>query len=287
MKRRSKAGKSARRELAPPKRRRTPPKAVPGRRSSSSPEEREIARLTRERDEALEQQAATSDILKVISGSAFNLQTVLDTLTASAARLFAADMGFIFQQDGDVLRLVANIGVSQEAERHWLEHPIPIGPGSTTARALLERRTIRIPDVLADPEYRSTRAQELAGYRSTLAVPLLRDGTTIGIFALGRRAPNPFTDKQAELVASFADQAVIAIENARLLNDLRQRTTDLSEALQQQTAAADVLRIHQQLARRSSAGFHFNARKCRSHLRRQVRQHLSLGRWSWPSRRCS
>jgi GAF domain-containing protein len=190
---------------------------------------------TRELTDSLQQQTATADVLRVIIRSAFNLQAVLNTLTESAARLCAADLGLIFQQDGDVLRLVANFGVSREAERYWLEHPVPVGRGSTSGRALLEGRAIRIPDV-SDPEYRATRYQELAGYRSTLSVPLLRDGTTIGVFGLRRREPNPFTDKQAELVTTFADQAVIAIENARLLNELR-------ESLQQQTATADVLKV--------------------------------------------
>ena len=196
----------------------------------------ENARLLAELRESLQQQTATADVLRVISRSAFNLQAVLTTLTESAARLCAADLGLIFQQDGDVLRLVADFGISREAERYWLEHPVPVGRGSTSGRALLEGRAIHIPDVLADPEYRATRYQELAGYRSTLSVPLLRDGTTIGVFGLGRREPNPFTDKQAELVTTFADQAVIAIENARLLNELR-------ESLQQQTATADVLKV--------------------------------------------
>ena len=144
-------------------------------------------RRTRELAESLQQQTATADVLRVISRSAFNLQAVLTTLTELAARLCAADLGLIFQQDGDVLRLVANFGVSREAERYWLEHPVPVGRGSTSGRALLEGRAIHIPDVLADPEYRATRYQELAGYRSTLSVPLLRDGTTIGVFGLGRR----------------------------------------------------------------------------------------------------
>ena len=210
----------------------------------------ENARLLNELRESLQQQTATADVLKVISRSTFDLQIVLDTLTKSAAQLCAADLGLIFQQDEDVLRLVANVGISREAERHWLEHPVPVDRRSATARALLEGRAIRISDVLADPEYRSTRAQELAKHRSTLTVPLLRDGTTIGVFALARREPHPFTEKQAELVTTFADQAVIAIENARLLSELRQRTDDLSqrtagltEALEQQTATSDVLKV--------------------------------------------
>jgi two-component system, NtrC family, sensor kinase len=138
---------------------------------------------------------------------------VLDTLIKSAAELCVADKALIFQQEGEALRLVANYGFSTEAERYWLKLPPPVDRGSITGRALLEARPVHVADVLADPDYSATRYQELAGYRTVLAVPLLRGGTTIGVFGLTRAEVKPFTEKQIELVTIFADQAVIAIEN--------------------------------------------------------------------------
>jgi GAF domain-containing protein len=200
--------------------------------------ETEVARLLRERDEAQEQQAATADVLKVISRSTFDLQTVLNTLTESAARLCAADKGAIFQQDGDVLRMAANYGFSPEAERYAAEHPGQPNRGSVTGRVVLEGKAIHIADVLADPEYGAFARgyQRVFGYRTYLGVPLLRDGTMIGSFSLTRDEVSPFTEKQIELATTFAAQAVIAIENARLLNELR-------ESLQQQTATSEVLQV--------------------------------------------
>jgi GAF domain-containing protein len=196
----------------------------------------ENARLLNELRESLQRQTATADVLKVISRSTFDLQTVLDTLTESAAKLCAADNGVIFQRDANVYRFAANYRFSPEAVRYALEHPLSPSRSSMTGRVALEGRPIHIPDVMADPEYGAADYQQIFGYRTNLGVPLLREGATIGVFSLTRNEVKPFTAEQIELVSTFADQAVIAIENARLLSELR-------ESLQQQTATADVLKV--------------------------------------------
>jgi signal transduction histidine kinase len=190
----------------------------------------ELHKRTDDLSESLQQQIATADVLKVISRSAFDLQTVLDTLVASAARLCAADKGVIFQLHGDEYRLAANYGFSPEAEAFARDHPLKPGKSSVTGRVALEGKRIHVPDVLADPDYQQSGYQQAFGYRTNLGVPLLREGVTIGVFVLTRDTVSPFTESQIDLVSTFTDQAVIAIENVRLFDEIQDKSRQLAEA---------------------------------------------------------
>ncbi len=193
---------------------------------------KELQGCRRQLTESLEQQTATSEVLKAISHSAFDLQPVLETLIENATRLCGADSGFIFRMDGNLLRSAVAYNVPQELKDFLEQNPIRPDRGTTVGRVALECRVVHIPDVLADPEYKFP----MGGGRTILGVPMLRQGALLGMIQIRRTEVRPFTDKQIELVTTFADQAVIAIENVRLFNELK-------ESLEQQTATSEILSV--------------------------------------------
>ena len=204
----------------------------------------ELQARTRDLEESLEYQTATSDVLKVIARSTSDVQPVLDTVAETAARLCGADLAAIAIREGEVYRYVSMSTSAAEPEYWAILRQRTHVPGreTVTARVALEGRVVHVADIRADPDYGSPEALA-SGRRTQLGVPLLRDSEPIGIIMLSRKRVEPFTERQIELVRTFADQAVIAMENARLLGELQARTRDLEESLEYQTATSDVLKV--------------------------------------------
>ena len=220
----------------------TASKPARNRRVSALSKDTKIARLARELAEAREQQAATSELLKVIGRSTLDLQPVFETLAENAVRLCEAKRSFIYRFDGQYLRVVATHNASPELRAFVEQNPIAPGRGSATARAALERRTVQVLDAQGDPEY-TYGSRHVDPFRTIITVPILKGNELFGAIGTYRHEVRAFTESQISLLETFADQAVIAIENVRLFDEVQARTRELSEALEQQTATLEVLGV--------------------------------------------
>src|SRR3954454_24812945 len=198
--------------------------------------ETEVAALRRELSEALERQKASSDILDAINSSSIELQPILDMIVRTASRLCKAEFALIYKLRDGKYHLAATNNTASAFVKYASEHPLSPGRGSLVGRVALEQKTVHLPDCLDDPEYAALEYQRAGKYRTMLGIPLQQQGAPVGVIGLVRAVVRPFTDRQIELVSTFADQVVVAIRNARLFDEL-------TESLEQQTATSEILQV--------------------------------------------